>query len=104
MNRPEPQNSEAMTKPHSAVSNRWIELPHLEEPDGRVVSIGHDRKTQISARLALALGPADEPFETLERHRRRRNKPRDLFRGQQRQQRRRIGQPKLPECEAVAGQ
>ena len=63
---------------------RRIELPHLEDADGGVEALGHDREADIAACRALAMRPLDEPLEAFDRRRRRRNEPRHLARREQR--------------------
>ena len=80
---------------------RRIQLPNLKQPHGRVVAVGHDREADISSRLALALRPLNEPLETFDGRRRRRDEARHFLGCQQRQQRGRITHAQLAQRDAL---
>src|SRR5450759_2352684 len=63
-----------------------LQLPHLEDPDGRVHPVGHHREAGVVACGALAVRPRDEPLEAFNRGRGRRDEARHFFGREHRQQ------------------
>src|SRR5262249_25218960 len=67
-----------------------LELPDLEDADGRLEAAKRHGKTDVRADLALAVRPRDESLEAFDARRRRRDEARDFFGRQQREQRLRV--------------
>src|SRR5687767_1298667 len=78
-----PPECRAERKPPFGSPERRIQLADLKEPDCGVVTGGPDREADIASCLTLALGPLDEPLETVNRRRRRRDEARHFLSCQQ---------------------
>ena len=101
-----PRSPERRTdgKPPLGRAEARLELAYLEDADGGVHAMRHDREADVVAGRALAMGPRDEPLEPFDRGRRRRNEPRHFLGREHRQQRRRVGQPQLAQRHQRSGQ